>query len=192
MNDLELIAKLQQLGLDADSFRAVALLPLIQVAWADQRVQPQERKAILLIAKGHDLLAGSAGEIVHRWLEDRPSEEHFALGREVLGTLAQRKQGLGADMPESVLDTVVELCTVVAESAGGLFGLIWRVSSDEQRTIRQIATHLNQVADEEGGPMRGIVGRTLSGTWLDVMDDLATDEAPRPETDEVPLLPDEL
>ncbi len=183
MNDLELIAKLHRLNLDAESFRAVALLPLIQVAWADQRVQPQERKAILLIAKGHELLVGRAEEVVHGWLEERPTDEQFALGREVLAVLAQRKQGLGADMPVSVTDTVVELCSVVAESAGGLFGLIWRVSSDERRAIRQIAQHLNQVADEEAGPMRGVVGRTLTGTWLDIMDDLNTDEAPLPEAD---------
>jgi len=190
VNDLELVAELQQLGLDAESFRAVALLPLIQVAWADERVQPQERKAILLIAKGHELLVGNAEQVVHAWLEDRPSDEDFERGRRVLATLAQRKQGLGADMPESVLDTVVELCTVVAESAGGLFGLIWRVSGDERKAIRQIANHLNEVADEQAGPMRGIVGRTLSGTWLDIMDDLQTDEAPLP--DKPQTLPDEL
>jgi hypothetical protein len=180
MNDLDLVVKLQRLGLDAESFRAVALLPLIQVAWADQRVQPQERKSILLIAKGHDLLVGNAEKVVHDWLDKRPTDEEFALGREVLAVLAQRKQGLGSDMPESVTDTIVELCSVVAESAGGLFGLFWRISSDEKRAIRQIAQHLNQVADEEAGPMRGVVGRTLTGTWLDIMDDLNTDEVERP------------
>jgi hypothetical protein len=28
--------------------------------------------------------------------------------------------------------------------------------------------------------MRGVVGRTLTGTWLDIMDDLNTDEVERP------------
>ena len=190
MNDLELVAELQKLGLDAESFRAVVLLPLIQVAWADERVQPQERKAILLIAKGHNLLVGRAEEVVNGWLEKPPTPEQFELGRRVLATLAHRKQGIGADMPESVIDTVVELCTVVAESAGGLFGLIWRVSGDERRAIREIASHLNEVADEQAGPMRGIVGRTLTGTWLDIMDDLETDEAPLPQQPRT--LPDEL
>lgn len=184
MNDLELIAKLQRLGLDAESFRAVALLPLIQVAWADARIQPQERKAILLIAKGHDLLVGRAEEVVQQWLAQRPNDEHFALGREVLATLAHRKEGLGADMPESVTDTVVELCSVVAESAGGLFGMMWTTSAAERKAIRQIADHLNQVADATAGPMRGIVGRTITSTWLDMMDDLTTDEVDKPLPDD--------
>lgn len=179
MNDLELIAELHKLGLDADSFRAVALLPLVEVAWADKTIQPQERKSILLIAKGHKLLEGQAAAVVDGWLTTRPSDEDFARGRTVLGTLAHRKSGLGADMPEHVAETIVELCAVVAESAGGLFGVFFTVSSDERRTIRKIADHLNAIAEKEAGPNRGIVGRTLTGTWLGVLDDLETDEQPK-------------
>jgi tellurite resistance protein len=175
MNDLELIAELHKLGLDADSFRAVALLPLVEVAWADQSVQAQERKSILLIAKGHDLLEGRAAEVVETWLTTRPSDETFALGRRVLATLAHRKSGLGADMPEHVTETIVDLCAVVAESAGGLFGVLWTVSSAERRTIKRIAEHLEQVSNEVAGPNRGIVGRTIGATWLGVLDDLDED-----------------
>lgn len=175
MNDLELIAELHKLGLDADSFRAVALLPLVEVAWADKSVQAQERKSILLIAKGHDLLEGRAAEIVGGWLETRPSDETFDLGRQILATLAHRKTGLGADMPEHVTDTIVDLCAVVAESAGGLFGVFFTVSTDERRTIKHIADHLDKVSNEVAGPNRGIVGRTIGATWLGVMDELDDD-----------------
>jgi hypothetical protein len=180
LNDLELIAELHQLGLDVDSFRAVALLPLIQVAWADRQVQPQERKSILLIAKGHKLLEGRAAAVVDGWLTSRPSDEDFQRGRRVLAVLAHRRTGLGADMPEHVIDTVVDLCSVVAESAGGLFGVFFTVSTEERRTIRQIAEHLHRLEDEVAGPQRGIVGRTMSGTWLGVLNDLDTDETEKP------------
>ncbi len=172
MNDLELIAELHKLGLDADSFRAVTLLPLVEVAWADQSVQPQERKAILLIAKGHDLLRGRAADVVEDWLTHRPSDDTFALGRRVLATLAHRKTGLGADVPEHVIETVVDLCAVVAESVGGLFGVFFTTSADERRTIRKIADHLDQVSNEAAGPNRGIVGRTIGASWVGVLDDL--------------------
>ena len=177
MNDLELIAQLHTLGLDAESFRAVALLPLIEVAWADEKIQPQERKSILLIAKGHNLLVGAAADVVERWLTRRPTPEEFERGRKVLAILAHRRSGLGSDMPEHVIDTIVELCSVVAESAGGLFGVLFTVSSEERRTIRRITDHLEQVAKVEAGPNRGIVGRTIGATWLGVLDDLETDEA---------------
>lgn len=177
MNDLELIAELHRLGLDADSFRAVTLLPLVEVAWADKTVQAQERKAILAIAKGHDLLTGKAATVVEGWLEKRPSDETFELGRRLVATLAHRKTGLGADVPEHVIDTIVELCAVVAESAGGLFGVLFTVSADERRTIKAIAEHLDALSSEVA-PNRGIVGRTIGGTWLGVLDEL-TDEKPK-------------
>ncbi len=175
MNDLELIAELHALGLDADSFRAVALLPLVEVAWADQSVQAQERKSILLIARGHDLLEGRAADVVKSWLEVRPSDEAFARGRRVLATLAHRKTGLGADMPVHVTDTIVDLCAVVAESAGGLFGVFFTVSAEERRAIKRITDHLEEVSNEVAGPNRGIVGRTIGATWLGVMDELDDD-----------------
>jgi tellurite resistance protein len=181
MNDLELIAELHKLGLDADSFRAIALLPLIEVAWVDRAVQAQERKSILLIARAHKLLEGAAANVVENWLSTRPTDETFKKGREILGILAHRKSGLGADMPEHITDTVVELCSVVAESAGGLFGVFFTVSTEERRAIHRIAEHLNAIAEAEAGPRRGIVGRTLTGTWLGVLEDLETDEVPAPE-----------
>ena len=176
MNDLELIAELHKLGLDAESFRAVALLPLIEVAWADRAIQPQERRSILLIAKGHNLLVGAAADVVDRWLTSRPSDEDFERGRKMLAILAHRKHGIGADMPEHVVDTIVDLCSVVAESAGGLFGIFFKVSTEERRVIKKIADHLEKVSAEAAGPNRGIVGRTIGATWMGVIDDLDTDE----------------
>ena len=83
--------------------------------------------------------------------------------------------GIGSDMPEHIIDTVVELCAVVAESAGGLFDVFFTVSSDERRAIRAIAEHLDQVANEVAGPNRGIVGRTIGATWMGVLDELGED-----------------
>jgi hypothetical protein len=47
VNDHELVRGLEDLGLDGASFGAVALLPLVEVAWADRTVQSKERAFIL-------------------------------------------------------------------------------------------------------------------------------------------------
>ena len=175
MNEHELMTELQRIGLNAQTFRAVMLLPLIEVAWADQAIQAKERKAILAIAKGHDLLEGNAADVVDAWLTRRPSSETFTLGRRLLATLAHNKTGLGADVPEHVSDTVVDLCSIIAESAGGLFGVWFNVSSEEKKTIRLITEHLEAVTESLAGPNRGIVGRTISHSWLGVLEDLGED-----------------
>ena len=45
-DDEELTAALTRLGLDATNWRAVSLLPLVEVAWADGRIQVAERKLL--------------------------------------------------------------------------------------------------------------------------------------------------
>ena len=47
MTDSHIRESLKALGMDRTSFRALPLLPLIQVAWADGEVQEEERNLIL-------------------------------------------------------------------------------------------------------------------------------------------------
>ena len=51
ISDQSLLDKLVAAGLDAGSLAALGLVPLLQVAWADGKVQPQEREALLEAAK---------------------------------------------------------------------------------------------------------------------------------------------
>jgi tellurite resistance protein len=162
--DLLLLADLARLGLDEHSYRAVVLLPMIEVAWADRSIQAQERKHILEVATGHGLLSGRGAAAVEGWLKERPSDETLELGRSVLVRLAHKRSGIGADVPEHALDTVVELCAQVAESAGGLFGLFWRVSPHEREVIRKIGQALeNHRKVEQKG-------------WGDLVEELRTRE----------------
>ncbi len=176
MSDLDqaLVADLSTLGLDARSFRAVILLPLVEVAWADREVQPEERRHILQIAKGHNLLSGRGALALEHWLKERPSDETLTLGRSVLVRLAHRTDGLGADLPESSLDTVVEMCVQVAEAAGGMFGMFWRVTADERKAIRKIGREIEQHASDVRPDNHGVVGQTLTGAWADLLEEMAS------------------
>lgn len=169
-----LLADLAVLGLDPGSYRAVVLLPMIEVAWADRTIQAQERKHILEVAKGHNLLSGRGAVALEVWLRERPSDELLELGRSVLVRLAHKRSGLGADLPEHSLDTVVELCAQVAEAAGGVFGLIWRVSGDERKAIREIGKAIDGHRADVRGPYDHIAGKNPSGAWADLVDELKT------------------
>lgn len=164
----ELLGELEALGLDAESFRAIALLPLVEVAWADGRTQPDERRLIAEIARGHSLLQGQGMEVLKGWLLERPSADAFDRGRKLFVKLAMRKQGVGADLPESSLEFVVDLCAVVAESAGGLFGLFFTTSDSERAAIAAITNKIDKEASKLA-PKRGIVGRTISMDWKELM-----------------------
>ncbi|MEZ4319866.1 MAG: hypothetical protein R3F61_20315 [Myxococcota bacterium] len=141
-DDQKFVRELDALGLDESSYRAILLLPLIEVAWADNEIQKQERDAILGYGEGNQLLAGKARQVVEEWLTERPTKDYFERGREVLVRLAHKPDGFGRDIGPHQVDDIVEYCDIIAESAGGLFGMFFQTSAEEQEAIRNISNHI--------------------------------------------------
>lgn len=168
MTDAELLEGLADLGIPRDAWRVLVLIPLVQVAWADGRIQPPERELILRVAEEHRLLDGAPGEVLRRWLDDAPDAGQLATGRRLLVALAHRHRGLGAELDASALDEIQALAEQVARAAGGLFDAIFTVDDAERRALGEIrnsfglgtASHLADLPEPEGG------------AWTDLDDDL--------------------
>lgn len=149
--DAKLVRELDALGLSQEAYRAILLLPLVEVAWVDGEIQPQERVEILSYAEGNQLLAGDAHKVVEDWLTNRPTDDYFARGRKVLVRLAHQSEGFANDIGPGEVDDIVQYCEVVADSAGGLFGRFFRSSSEEKEAIRKIAVHVARLSSELDG-----------------------------------------
>lgn len=139
MNDAELTEALRQLGVDRHTIRALPLLPLVQVAWADGRVQASERGLIREVAERYGLDPREMG-LLKRWLAKRPTKGEFLLARQVLLVVWSRDRERGA-APES-LEGVIRMCMCVARVAGGLFGLAFTVDPREMELISEISRSL--------------------------------------------------
>lgn len=139
MNDQDLIAALRRLGIEPAGFRAVALLPMIEVAWADGEIQPGEADLIVNAARERFALPPATLAIVRRWLDHRPSDAAFRDARAVLRALANRSGPLRLDV--ETLDDVITLCWQVARAAGGLFGL-GVVDASEREVLETLAETL--------------------------------------------------
>lgn len=170
--DVELLRTLKAFGLNEHNYKAICLLPLVQVAWADGKIQDAERAFIKDIAEGHELLGRGGQKVVDQWLASEPDEAFYRDGRELLVKLAFRKRGLGAEIPKRAVDSVVDFCSLVAESAGGLFDLYWTVSAGEKKAIRLIAEHLGELS-KQADPHLGIVGHSLAPEWEQVHQSLS-------------------
>ena len=142
MTDDELHRELAALGLDRETYRAVLLLPLVQVAWADGAVQAQERELILRVAGDNGLLDGNLGAVLRRWLDQAPTADQIHRGQQLLVALTYRHRGLGADLGPGTLATVEGLCTQVAKAAGGVFGVLFSVDASERRVLDTISREL--------------------------------------------------
>jgi hypothetical protein len=170
--EAELRKELTALGLTESGFRALALLPLIEVAWADGSIQAAERRQILEIAEGNRLMDESSKAVVQGWLTQRPSQETFERGRRLLVHVAHADGKLAKGFSPETLEDVIAFCSHVAESAGGLLGLFFTVSGAEQTAIRTIARTMEEESKKVANPLRGIVGHTIAMDWRQMMEEL--------------------
>jgi hypothetical protein len=150
---------LGRLGIDKDSYQLLTFLPLIQVAWADGRIQKAERTIIVDVAERYGCTKGPAAAILEGWLIKRPSSRFFARARELLMALAHKKRGIGADIRIKDVAELVDLCEDVARAAGGLFGF-FPVHVNERRAIAEIM-------DEIGVPPSALID-VLGDDWKDL------------------------
>ena len=146
--DDEMVADLHWMGIDEGNFRVLALLPLVQVAWADSEVQPAERELIVRLADQGGLLDTDGVSILDSWLAAEPSDAYLRRGRRLLVELAHRRTGrFRGAVDADTLQNVRQFCEDVAAAAGGLFGRFWKVDARESAAIREIAEVLEVSPD---------------------------------------------
>jgi tellurite resistance protein len=136
MHESELREALKGLGMSKESWRALPLLPLVAVAWADGEIQDSERQLILRIA--NDFGLDDDGRLhLQNWLTFPPSADTVRTGQTVLLSLCSSK---GPADPQ-LLDDVISFSHQVAAAAGGFFG-IGAISSEEAQAIDRIGEAL--------------------------------------------------
>lgn len=156
MKDPTTLRMLADLGMDDLSHRALPLLALVHVAWADGEVQDAERKIIAAAVDQFD--AGEEGRrLVDDWLRFQPSAAYLRKGCEAFGTLLAKEPDHGFDKDVGAI--TLDLARQVAKAAGGVFG-IGATSRAEQQAIDEWAAAVaGQAAPRaEPEPLAGAFG----------------------------------
>ena len=131
-------ASLQQLvslGVSGQTLAALSLVPLLQVAWADGKLDERERAAVLSAASDKGIASGSPTyQLLAGWLERKPDPILFQAWRayikELSGTIVPSQRGL-------LKSQILDFARTVAESAGGFMG-VKRISTAEQQALNDI------------------------------------------------------
>jgi hypothetical protein len=118
-----------------ETLTALTLVPVIEVAWADGEVQPEERHAVLKAAEQNGVARGSAAyELIGHWLAQKPDPK-------LLATWNLYVRSLCAVLPESTRQKLkgdlLGHAETVARAAGGILGL-GRVSADEKVALARL------------------------------------------------------
>lgn len=133
---------LRKLGVDRRNLRALPLLPLTEVAWADGVVQPAELALIQQIALGRGL-ADEERILLDGWLAFPPTPEYLRAGR--LALAWYRRRGDPNLDPEE-LRAIVPGARAVAAADGGVFGF-GAVSRAERRALNRITADIESAVD---------------------------------------------
>ncbi len=131
IQDSSLIDHLLALGFDADSARALYLLPLVDVAWADGTVQTAERREILAALEKQGIAANTkAYNLVLRWVDRGATDESYLNARTLLEPIILEQKKSGKDPSTWILEATEKVASVT----NNIFGLGTRMISKEERT----------------------------------------------------------
>jgi hypothetical protein len=137
IHDFRVLDKLLSLGVSADMLSSLAVVPLVEVAWADGKLDEAERVAVLAGAEAIGIDRESIDfALLDVSLAHRPPEDLLAVWiqyvRGLCATLSEaQRRALKADL--------IGRARQVAEASGGFLGL-GKVSSEERAVLAKMET----------------------------------------------------
>src|SRR5688572_4504642 len=122
VDDPVLLERISSLGITRDAAAAFLLVPLVEIAWADDHVSDAERDTIVRFATTRGITPDSTdmAQLID-WLKVRPPHELFECALDAL------KLGLSV-LPQAEAEqriaAMIQTCKEVAQAAGGIERLI--------------------------------------------------------------------
>lgn len=116
---------------------AMALLPLVEVAWCDGEVSAEEHQAILRAAAEFHLAPDSVMyKLLESWLRHRPSPESLEAWKHYVKALCAT---LEPETVTKIKEGVVGRAEKIARAAGGFLGFGSKISAKEQECLDCLA-----------------------------------------------------
>ncbi len=137
LDDEAVLSQLADLGIKAETLVALSLVPLVEVAWADGKIQSDERQALIQAAESLGVLPGSdAFVLLEAWLESRPTEAVRNAWTDYIVALCASTPAEGSR--EALRAVTLGRAEEIARAAGGILGL-GSVSTAERMVLDRLA-----------------------------------------------------
>lgn len=137
ISDKNVIQQLIDQGVTTETLASIGLIPLVAVAWADGKMDNDERTAILKAASeaGIGEQHGSY-QLINNWLRQQPGDELLASWQDYISAM---KETLDAAAVSQIKNSVIDRAKKVANAAGGFLG-IHKTSDVEQKVIDSLSS----------------------------------------------------
>lgn len=130
------LKRLVELDIRPDLLATLALVPLVEVAWADGEIQEKERKAIL---EGSVRLGMGPSSVdyalLEEWLKQKPPAKMLEAWLTYIRGLCEV---LSPSERDAIKTTFLTRARQVAEAAGGFLGLTSKISGPEEAMLKKL------------------------------------------------------
>ena len=136
IHDEALLDHLLDLELQPEAVAAIAVVPLVVVAWADRTVQVEERQAIIKAAEASGIRSQDGRyPILEHWLTERPGPELLEAWRRYVAALCRQ---LSRPEVEELKHDLLDSARSVAQAAGGILGFGSKISAKERAALENL------------------------------------------------------
>jgi hypothetical protein len=128
--------RLLALGVHAETVAALSLVPLVEVAWADGKLDARERQTIVDHLPDAGITAGSPAQaLVAAWLERRPERKLLDAWTHLVQAICEQ---FSPDEAARLQGDLLQRARKVAGASGGLMGIGSKVSGAEAEMLQQL------------------------------------------------------
>jgi hypothetical protein len=133
IGDPTVLKELMDLGIRAETVAALSIVPLIEVAWADGSLDPNERRAV--VDRVGAARGTPASDLIEAWLDRRPDPKLLTAWKHVIQGMCEH---LGPEGAARLKTSLLERARAVAAATGGLFGIGSKVSRAEAAMLAKL------------------------------------------------------
>ena len=131
----EVLEALVELSVEPETLVAFTLVPLVEVAWADGKIQPKERDAILKAAVEGGVAEGSpTHSLLKNWLQTPPNPKLLETWK---GYIEELMPSLGDRTRAHMKSGIIGRARAIAEAAGGFLGVA-SISAAEKKMLEEL------------------------------------------------------
>lgn len=135
IRDQDVLDQLVRLGVTPETLAAVAVVPLVEVAWANGHVDDKERAVVLEHARTLGVSPGTVEHgLIEHWLNRRPDDALLVAWQHYIEALCVR---LDSAQREHLKKELLGGVQAAASASGGILG-IGAVSREEKEAIAKL------------------------------------------------------
>jgi hypothetical protein len=132
----DILQKLVDLNVRPEIVASLALVPLIEIAWADGKVDEKEKAAVLEAAAGSFVSKDSPDFILlQRWMEHKPDSKLLDAWEHYIKGLCEQ---LTPHQRNALKKDLIGHARQVAEATGGILGFGNKISGPEQKMLNEL------------------------------------------------------